>query len=1102
MKKEATSLRSVLVGIGVAAAAVAASLPVQAETSILTVDSDPGAQHRVRSIRRQSADDERFVAAANETVDIVFSDGTSLTLASGASLVVERYRYDRTSRMGELELRVDAGTVRVMGGVLNNTNAINVKLPGGSARLENAATYLEVGSERTRVSLFSPGTISMSGTGNPTVLATPGVQAELGRDGAVGPVVVSQREEARRLALATNPGLATGVAPTFVVENAIAQPVLAAAGTGEDSAAKEVVPVPDLGSSVIVANCGSGCAAGRGLLTLSESVASIGNRQAGRTIGAQWASLAEQPNADSALLTDADTRNTVGRIFAVNPANQFEVSLSETSVQEVSTYQELACWSSAGDCGQVSIVNLLGAGYRLAAPRSAPGLTALQVAFLTDPNGGFSIVSTPYPLLLDNIVDLHKDKDSGLPSPTLFEQDAGRVQVITIDREVKGDCRDFSSGGGCQVDGGSSEEALASAMKSLGDGRFVGNGVSLFAELVGVDVEDGGGEEGGVEDGGGTYNVHLSFNENYERRSLHTGFHLGRPEPDLEDGDGGDSGDLDDENSAPLTLTVDPDSFLAVDLRSPTQSGSTRSVFFATGSVSGPRVTEGRTLDVFNITAGLPSDSPGELPSRAFLRTQSLSDVQMSYSDLVDSRLLVLNQGDPVETPSRAFHYDFGVKQRPNGEQVSTISVTLGRLRYVPEETAAQLLGRTVGSISGGGSGLMSVQSPVLSTAVGGGNPHFSSAQGRAHYLVLENYDPVNAPLGGAERSVGGSSGARYASLRVGALTGTSDLQAGASGDFSSYTPGALAGFASGLIDQSHNRVSILRSEADGVGKVQPNFLLSLDADAQAPSMPAGSVGAALLGIPGGSLVFGSSATDGAADVLDLSAYTAPKEFAAMTLATPAVGTRGELSEYAGTNAAIISGVPLIGQGGDRAGWNGMSEPLANTMKSYKHLQWGFFLGDVQLQENDQFHAHMVSWVAGKVSTEGLPASGVFSYQGHVLANIRNGDSVYSSTGTFSNQWNFANRSGTGSMTLDDRSYSLQTRVQGLDQAVAGGNRLAAEGPYLEGRILEQGEVVGSLQGAFMGGANGAAPQALGGQFSVSREAGDYIAVGTFAAER
>ena len=70
------------------------------EGATLSVTVDEQATPVIRSVTRDAVSGERFVAGELETLEILFSDGTSLILAPGTVLAVETYAYDRASGKG------------------------------------------------------------------------------------------------------------------------------------------------------------------------------------------------------------------------------------------------------------------------------------------------------------------------------------------------------------------------------------------------------------------------------------------------------------------------------------------------------------------------------------------------------------------------------------------------------------------------------------------------------------------------------------------------------------------------------------------------------------------------------------------------------------------------------------------------------------------------------------------------------------------------------------------------------------------------------------------------------------------------------------------
>src|SRR5690606_38997007 len=122
-----SATRTTQLAIAIAAIIAGAQQPALAQSgSALIVQHAGDTQPVVRSAKRESVDSERFSAGPNETFELLLADGTSITLAAGAEVTVDRYRYDPAARLGELSMTVTRGAVRIIGGALNNSSAITV----------------------------------------------------------------------------------------------------------------------------------------------------------------------------------------------------------------------------------------------------------------------------------------------------------------------------------------------------------------------------------------------------------------------------------------------------------------------------------------------------------------------------------------------------------------------------------------------------------------------------------------------------------------------------------------------------------------------------------------------------------------------------------------------------------------------------------------------------------------------------------------------------------------------------------------------------------------------------------------------------------------
>ncbi len=344
--------------------ALALWVPVGADaTTTLSVQAAAqGGPPRVRSVQRASADEERFVAAAKETVEILFQDGTSVTLSPGASVDVRRYRYDRSTRMGELQMSVLEGTIRLSGGILNNTHPILVALPGGEAELDNGAAFFSVSNQQTEVTFIAGRALALrAGPDARVALTAAGATQTLLAGHLEGSPHKADRAQLQRLAQVVNPGLVDGIVPTFIVDRGT--PAISTAAEiqpAEVDAAKDDKQFPAPPVNLPGAVCASGtCSAGLGTtFALATPIGSIGNNQSGLTIGADnWAVFSQQGAAPKPI--DAGTaaiysavgtgfRNSTAEIVTSSASTPLSLAfVPGKDTQQATSIDAVACTACA-----------------------------------------------------------------------------------------------------------------------------------------------------------------------------------------------------------------------------------------------------------------------------------------------------------------------------------------------------------------------------------------------------------------------------------------------------------------------------------------------------------------------------------------------------------------------------------------------------------------------------------------------------------------------------------------------------------------------------------------------------------------------------------
>jgi hypothetical protein len=165
------SLESILVAV------LLVLMPAQqlfASVAILNVQPGPGGKSIVRSVTKETVTGDRFETNEKEIQQVLLSDGTSLTLGPGSTMVIESFTYDPQTQSGQLSIRLERGQFRIVGGLLNNTGNIAVQTPSGKLDLDNASVFVEVQANgATRASLLHGKSFKMTTNGHSETVERP-----------------------------------------------------------------------------------------------------------------------------------------------------------------------------------------------------------------------------------------------------------------------------------------------------------------------------------------------------------------------------------------------------------------------------------------------------------------------------------------------------------------------------------------------------------------------------------------------------------------------------------------------------------------------------------------------------------------------------------------------------------------------------------------------------------------------------------------------------------------------------------------------------------------------------------------------------------------
>lgn len=148
---------------------------------------------------------ERIDTDASGRAQLLFLDGSSITIGNQASVVVDDFVFDPTNRKGHLGLAMGRGLMRFIGGHLSKDGSVNVRTPTALLGIRGAIVLIEVAADgaSTTATLLFGDKVTITGTsGAVEVIRRLGQSSTIRRDGVptaprrVGPEQIKPFDQA------------------------------------------------------------------------------------------------------------------------------------------------------------------------------------------------------------------------------------------------------------------------------------------------------------------------------------------------------------------------------------------------------------------------------------------------------------------------------------------------------------------------------------------------------------------------------------------------------------------------------------------------------------------------------------------------------------------------------------------------------------------------------------------------------------------------------------------------------------------------------------------------------------------------------------------
>lgn len=141
-------------------------VPTNPRSGVLTsVTQRPNATPITSTTYIENARGQKFSTGPSQTLHILFSDQSAVTVGPNSTLTVAEYRYDAQTRDGNVVLELTRGLLRVVGGFLSKRNDTVVRTPTAIAGVRGGITMVETDGQKTSAAFLFGQHLNVTGNG-------------------------------------------------------------------------------------------------------------------------------------------------------------------------------------------------------------------------------------------------------------------------------------------------------------------------------------------------------------------------------------------------------------------------------------------------------------------------------------------------------------------------------------------------------------------------------------------------------------------------------------------------------------------------------------------------------------------------------------------------------------------------------------------------------------------------------------------------------------------------------------------------------------------------------------------------------------------------
>jgi hypothetical protein len=136
------------------------------QSGVVTTAAMQGAQRGANSapIYVDATRGQRLATGPNQSLHVLFSDQSAMTLGPNSEITIAEYRYDTQSKSGRLLVQMAKGLLRVVGGLVSKKSETTVVTPTSTIGIRGGISLVEVTDQGTSGSFLFGQYMRMSST--------------------------------------------------------------------------------------------------------------------------------------------------------------------------------------------------------------------------------------------------------------------------------------------------------------------------------------------------------------------------------------------------------------------------------------------------------------------------------------------------------------------------------------------------------------------------------------------------------------------------------------------------------------------------------------------------------------------------------------------------------------------------------------------------------------------------------------------------------------------------------------------------------------------------------------------------------------------------